>query len=196
MLPTSDIFPTFMDFPDRGALNQRFERLDYGSFYSIMILGCIFIAMVWMIFLYFVYLVLRLFRLRFRWPQRMIKYLHKMLFWKQWLVFAYATFIEIVICILLQLHIVETDWLETRWVLFSFLVTIALIIILIYLLVATFCIVWPEHYKWGKTKKMKKKYDILLEPIQKSSGTWAMLFHVCYYAQRIVLALVTIYWNS
>ena len=50
-----------MDFPDRGSLNDRFERLDYGFFYSIMLLGCLFLWMLWMLFLYIFYGMLRLF---------------------------------------------------------------------------------------------------------------------------------------
>lgn len=46
-LPTQDIFPLFMDLPDRGSFNEKFERLDYGYFYSTMILGSILIVFIW-----------------------------------------------------------------------------------------------------------------------------------------------------
>lgn len=101
ILPTSDIFPLFMDMPERGFLNEKFERLDYGSFYSTVILGSVFILFLWLLSLIPIYYLLRLCRLRFMWPERMIQYLHGFLFWKQFLVFTYASFIEIVICILL-----------------------------------------------------------------------------------------------
>ena len=80
-LPTSDIFPHYFDFPDRGSLNDRFERLDYGSFYSIMMLGCIFLAIIWMLFLYIVFLVLLVCR-KLRWPRKVLRVLWKTLFWK------------------------------------------------------------------------------------------------------------------
>ena len=57
ILPTSEIFPLFMDFPDYGAFNDRFDRLDYGSFYSVMVLGCVFIAFCWMLLLYVIYVL-------------------------------------------------------------------------------------------------------------------------------------------
>ena len=46
-LPTQDIFPLFMDLPERDPFNEKFDRLDYGSFYSTMILGCVFLVFVW-----------------------------------------------------------------------------------------------------------------------------------------------------
>ena len=82
ILPSSKIFPAYFDFPDRGALNERFERLDYGYFYSIMLLGCIVLAILWMLLLYPVYLLLKICRLKFIWPQKMLQSLHRTLFWK------------------------------------------------------------------------------------------------------------------
>ena len=72
-----------MDFPEgREPLNEKFERLDYGDFYSIMLLGTIFLFIVWMVLLYPIYLMLLVCRLRFQWPQNMIKSMRLMLFWK------------------------------------------------------------------------------------------------------------------
>lgn len=72
ILPTQEIFPLFMDMPDRGYLNERFERLDYGSYYSTLILGSVFLVFLWQLTLYPVYLILRLCRFRFIWPENMV----------------------------------------------------------------------------------------------------------------------------
>ena len=126
----------------------------------------------------------------------MIAYLHPVLFWKQWLVFAYATFLEIVICILLQLSIVEIDWMETNWVLASFVVWIILICLFLYLMIVLFCVVWPKYYKKGRTRALKREYGVLVAILRKRRGSWSMLFHVTYFTRRIALAIVTIYWNK
>ena len=46
IFPTEEFFPLFMEMPDRGSFNDRFERLDYDSYYSTMILGSVFIVFV------------------------------------------------------------------------------------------------------------------------------------------------------
>ena len=107
VLPTHDIFPNYFDFPDRGYLNDRFERLDYGYYYSIMLLGFLFIVMMWMMLLYPVILLLVLCRLRFYWPKRAIKKLGRLLFWKQWIVFSYTTFQELFIIVFLHGYIAK-----------------------------------------------------------------------------------------
>ena len=46
-LPTQEIFPLFMDLPEREPFNEKFVRLDYGYFYITMNLGFVFLILVW-----------------------------------------------------------------------------------------------------------------------------------------------------
>ena len=101
LLPTEDIFPLFMDLPDLGSFNEKFERLDYGYFYSIMNLGFMFIVFVFNLALYPVFLILWLLKLKFVWPTNLVNYMYDILFWQQFVFFAHATFLEIIIGILL-----------------------------------------------------------------------------------------------
>ena len=39
ILPIEDVYPLFMTFPREGSFNDRFERLDYGSYYVVMNMG-------------------------------------------------------------------------------------------------------------------------------------------------------------
>ena len=72
LLPTDEIFE-FMELPDRGYLNEKYQRLDYGSFYSILVLGFVFIVMIWMLLLYPIYLALYLCGKSYRWPRKFAK---------------------------------------------------------------------------------------------------------------------------
>ena len=145
LFPAQDIFPKYMDFPDRGYFNEKFERLDYGSFYSIMLLGTVFLIMLWMLMLYFLCLLIAMCRMCCLWPQNILRSLKKQLFCKQWVIFSYATFLEIIIIVVLQAMIVDDDWFETRWVLYSFLVWLFLNALLCFIFFVTFVIVCWMH---------------------------------------------------
>ena len=58
MFPTEELFSQVMTLPDLGSHNEKFERLDYGYFYTTMLLGCIFLIFCWMLVHYPIYLVL------------------------------------------------------------------------------------------------------------------------------------------
>lgn len=194
-LPTSDIFPDYFHFPSSGSLNDRFERLDYGSFYSIMLLGCIFLVIVWMLLLYVVYLLL-LSCCKFQWPKKVLRYLRKTLFWKQWIVFTYATFLELFICSLIQAKISHEDWLYSKSVFASFLIWILVMVLIFYLLIVSFCIVLPKYAREGKTEAHMKKYSVILDEMNDKRGYAPMLVHISYYSRRIALAIVCIFWNE
>ena len=83
-------------------MNERFERLNYDSYYSIMGLGFLFIIMLWLLAQYPVYFLLWLCRLRSQWPERLMNWLWSTLFWKQWILFVEASFLVIVIVVLLH----------------------------------------------------------------------------------------------
>ena len=117
LLPTQDIFDEYMDFPDHGHFNEKFERLDYGSYYSIMLLGTVFLIMIWMFMLYFLCLLISMCRCCCLWPQNILRSLKKQLFCKQWVMFSYVTFLEIIIIVVSHAMIIYDDWFETRWVL-------------------------------------------------------------------------------
>ena len=131
VLDTEQIYPLYFDFPDRGALNEKFERLEYGSFYSIMCLGFPFIIILWLLFLYPVYLILRICNLRYNWPKSIVENLRKILFWKQWLVFTDAMFLELVIIVLLQINIVDTDWNQNASVFMSFIIWVMIVLLIL-----------------------------------------------------------------
>ena len=101
LLPTEDIFPLFMDLPNLGAFNEKFERLDYGYFYSSMNLGFMFMVLVFNLTLYPIYFILWLLKRKYIWPTNMVNKMTRILFWQQFVFFAHATFLEIVIGIML-----------------------------------------------------------------------------------------------
>ena len=107
LLPTEELFPLFMDLPDLGYFNEKFQRLDYGYFYSTMNLGFMFLVFLFNLALYPVFLILWLLKLKFTWPTNLVNYMYDILFWQQFVFFAHATFIEIVIGILLQNQILD-----------------------------------------------------------------------------------------
>ena len=51
VIPTEKLFPLFMELPDKGSFNEKFERVDFGSFYTLMNMGCICIVFLKLIFL-------------------------------------------------------------------------------------------------------------------------------------------------
>ena len=65
----------------------------------------------------------------------------------------------------------------------------------IYIMVITFCVLFPEYYKKGKTKSSKEKYGVLMHKMKDKQGGCVILTHVSYFSRRIILAVVTIYWN-
>ena len=129
--PTEEIYPLYFDFPDKGFLNEKFDRLRYESFHSIMLLGSPFLIMIWLIFQYPVYLLLRVCKLRFSWPKKILNYLWKLIFWKQWIVFTDSIFLELAIITLLQAEIASSDWLENSSVFASFMVWLLIIFLLL-----------------------------------------------------------------
>ena len=191
-LPTDDWFPQFMDFPDRGYLNEKFDRLDYSSFYTVLVLGTVFIALLWMLLHYPVYMILFCCKLKFHWPTNLTQWFRRTVFWRQWLVFGYALFIELCIVILLQAHIVWVDWGETEWVSLSFLVWIFLIVNFLLVFFLTFAVVWPKYLTMVKDPVIRKQYPVLLKGLNRSS-TWAMLTNVSYYVKRITFSLVCVF---
>lgn len=70
-----------MDLPDLGYFNEKFQRLDYGYFYSTMNLGFMFIVFMFNVMLYPIYLVLWLLKLKYTWPTNLVNYMHDILFW-------------------------------------------------------------------------------------------------------------------
>ena len=100
-LPSQEIYSSIMDLPDQGYLNEKFDRLDYGSFYTSMNLGTVFPLLLWLLSLYPIYIVLLLLKRCLIWPSKLVKKMHSLLFWKQLLIFTYATFLELSISILL-----------------------------------------------------------------------------------------------
>ena len=82
LLPTEELFPLFIILPEHGSLNDKFERLDYGYFYCVMVLGCIFLAFVWMISLYVIYLLLRICALRCNCARQYSQKMQNSLFWR------------------------------------------------------------------------------------------------------------------
>ena len=140
-IPFDALSNEYMDFPDSGYLNEKFDRLDYGSFYSIMILGVLFIVMVWMLILYIVYLIFSMCKLRYHWPHNILASLSEQLFFKQWVVFSYINFLEIIIVLFLQAKLIEDDWFETKWVFLSFIIWIFLALLVFFLCFTIFIVV-------------------------------------------------------
>ena len=194
-VPTAEIYPQIMDFPDKGYFNEKFDRLDYGSHFSIMILGTLFLVMCWMVLLYVIFLLLLLCRVACVCPTNLIKALKKTLFWKQWIIFSYANFLEILIILALQAMIVGDDWMLTSWVFTSFLIWILLAILSISIIFTTFVIVcrylpYKEHKGY-----LKKNYGLLVNNLRKKRDRSVMLTHANYFIQRIVLVIVTVCLN-
>ena len=131
MVPAEEIYPFFMDLPEREPLNEKFVRSSYGDFYMPMNLGFVFLVLVWQLSLYPVFLIFWLINLKFAWPSRVVTRMKKFLFWKQILIFTYANFLELVINIIIQAKIADSYWLETDWVLISFMIwTLAIILVI------------------------------------------------------------------
>ena len=82
MVPAEEIYPFFMDLPEREPLNEKFVRSSYGDFYMPMNLGFVFLVLVWQLSLYPVFLVFWLLNLKFTWPRRIVTRMKKFLFWK------------------------------------------------------------------------------------------------------------------
>lgn len=106
-----------------------------------MLLDILFLVILWMLALYLIYGILVGCNLCCKVPQKMIKTLKNLLFFKQWVVFTYATFLELLIVVILQALIVEDDWHATDWVLLSFILWIFVIVLLAFIFFITFCIV-------------------------------------------------------
>ena len=70
--PADSLYPLYFDFPDKGFLSEKFDRLRYESFYSIMLLGSPFLVMIWLLSQYPVYLLLRVCKLRFDLPKKIL----------------------------------------------------------------------------------------------------------------------------
>ena len=69
ILPTDDIFPyIFPNLPERDALSPKFERLEYGSMYSIMNMGTLLLIF----FCYLIMFALCSVHLYFRQKKRMV----------------------------------------------------------------------------------------------------------------------------
>ena len=108
----------------------------------------------------------------------------------------YASFTELIICVLLQAQIVNINWMESRWVFLSFLFWIVIILTIMYLFFATIhVIVHKIGHTESSTNEMQIKYGILME-IMDENNKWAVLLHLSYIVRRTLLAVVCIYWNS
>lgn len=117
------------------------------------------------------------------------------LFWKHFIVFTHATFIEIIICILLQLQIVDNSWTESAWVFISFVLWVSLIGQAVYILLSLFVFVWPKYSQLATSENLKRKYGFLFVGLDLNDKPLAMFFQVSYFTRRIVLAVVAIYLN-
>ena len=196
VLPTDEIYPLYFDFPEHEMLNERFERMNYDSYYSIMGLGFLLIIIVWLLALYPIYFLLWLCRLRCRWPENIMKWLWSTLFWKQWILFVDASFLELTLVVLLQAQIAHEHWLLNVEVLASYIFWIFVIVLILGLIFITFFVVLPKYAKEGKTKQQMDKYGFLLDEMSDLGGISPILVHFSYYFRRIIFAIVCVYYNE
>ena len=144
MIPTETIYPLFMTFPVEESFNDKFDRMDYDSYYAIMNIGFVGILFAILLLNYPIYFIFKWSNcncarnVRNRWEHG--------LFWNDTILFIKEAYLEIVISVLLQFHIFWESWdVDYFWSNFSNCLAIFCLFITLGILIVILLYIWPNH---------------------------------------------------
>ena len=82
ILPTDDFYPYFFpSLPERDAFSDKFDRLEYGSYYIIMNMGTMLLVFFWYLLMFMIYPVADFLKNDANWARRVYNKLRPILIW-------------------------------------------------------------------------------------------------------------------
>ena len=146
IIPTERIYPLFMTFPVEETFNEKFDRLDYDSYYWVMNMGTLGILMMIILLNYPVYFLMKCIKcncaknIRNSWEHG--------LFWNHSILFLKEAYLELIISCVVQCLVMTESWdfnhfwsnLSNVLAIFGFFLSIGLVFITVFVL-------WPNYDK-------------------------------------------------
>ena len=196
ILPTDDMFPLVLaELPEEDAYTDKFDRLNYGSVFTVMNMGTLLIIFLYYVVLYSIYPCVRLGKNHLKWCNKLEKKLNGMLFWNHAIVFIQEGFIEILIGALINFkYMVSADDPWGNWnLVFNNIITIVLTAASAVLCLFLVFFLYPRFGKL-RQKSYKEKYEGAYEMIQvKRRGRAVLLFPLFFFVRRILLAVAVVH---
>ena len=157
LFPCDDIYPLFMTFPVEGSFNERFERLDYASYYTVMNMGSLGIVLVFLLLSYLTYGVLNF--MSCFCARNAANIMRRSLFWNSAILFLKGAYLEIVLSVLLQCLVMRESWnLDYFWSIFSNCLCLFLLASSLGLLVLICGYLWP-NYRMLEGNEANNEYE-------------------------------------
>ncbi len=99
LIPTEIIYPLFMTFPVEESFNDKFDRMDYDSYYFIMNMGTLGVLLMILLLCYPIYFLLKYTKCNCAKNWR--NHFYHRLFWNNSILFLKEAYLEILISVVL-----------------------------------------------------------------------------------------------
>ena len=191
ILPTDDWFPIVLtELPEEDPYSDKFDRLNYGSVFTIMNMGTMLIIFLYYALLYVIYPVMWFFARFSKRVRKLSSKLEDMLFWNHGIVFIQEGFLEIMIAAYINFDYMskqDDPWSNSN-IIFNNAVTIFLTAATFVLFLTIAFYLWP---KIGQIKKrrFKKRYGSAYDTIRTNRSKWAMFTPLFFFVRRGLLVV-------
>ena len=180
--------------PEEDAYTDKFDRMDYGSVFTVMNMGTVFIIFLYYVLLYTIYPCAESCGRHVKCGKKVAKGLRKMLFWNHAIVFLQEGLLEILIVTAINfiyIHEAEAPWANWNLVLTN-VVSIVLTVGIAILILFTVFYLWPKG-ALIRRKRYRKRYGSVYSMIKVKRSDYAMLYPIFFFVRRILLVFAVVF---
>ena len=195
ILPTDDWFPLVLtQLPEEDAYTDKFDRMDYGSPFTVMNMGTMFLIFLYYVMLYTIYPCFDSCGRHIKCSKKCAKTLRKMLFWNHAIVFLQEGLLEILLVTAINfiyIHEAEAPWDNWNLVLNN-VVSIVLTVGIAILFLTIVFYLWPKG-TLIRRKKYRRRYGSVYSMIKVKRSNYAMLYPIFFFLRRILLVFAVVF---